>query len=81
LDGRALPPLHGVPIPVKDLTRVAGQPTTCGSLALSDTAGTVTEPVVSRFLDAGLLLMGRTNTPEMGLLTDTDNRRYGATRN
>lgn len=81
LDGDDLPPLHGVPIPIKDLTQVEGQPATFGSMGASDTPREVTDPVVTRLRDAGLLLMGRTNTPEMGLLTDTDNRRYGPTRN
>src|SRR5919108_2809912 len=62
MDGGELPAFHGVPIPIKDLTQVAGQPATCGSLGVDDTPRTVTEPVVTRFLDAGLLLMGRTST-------------------
>ena len=81
LDGSDLPPFHGVPIPVKDLTQVAGQPATYGSLGVSDAPRGRTEPVISRLLDAGFLLMGRTNAPEMGLLTTTDNHRYGHARN
>ena len=81
LDGFELPPFHGVPVPLKDLTQVEGQPATYGSLGVSDVPGTRTEPVVTRLLNAGFLLMGRTNAPEMGLLTTTDNHRYGNTRN
>ncbi|WP_308404018.1 amidase [Streptomyces rhizosphaericus] len=81
LDGTDLPPFHGVPIPVKDSTQVAGQPATHGARGVSDAPRTLTEPVVSRFLDAGFLLTGRTNSPEMTLLSATDNNRYGNTRN
>ena len=81
LDGSELPPFHGVPVPIKDLTQVEGQPATYGSLGVSDVPRTRTEPVVTRLLNAGFLLMGRTNTPEMGLLTTADNHRYGNTRN
>jgi amidase len=81
MDGSSLPPFHGVPIPVKDLTQVEGQPATYGSAGVSDAPRTITEPVVARLLDAGFLLMGRTNAPEMGLLSTTDNHRYGHTRN
>jgi len=81
LDGADLPPFHGVPIPVKDLTQVEGQPATYGSLGIADTPRRRTEPVVARLLGAGFLLMGRTNAPEAGLLTTTDNHRYGNTRN
>ena len=81
LDGTPLPPFHGVPIPVKDLTQVEGQPATYGSLGVTDALRSRTEPAVARLLSAGFLLMGRTNTPEMGLLTTTDNHRCGNTRN
>jgi amidase len=81
MDGSVLPPFHGVPIPVKDLTQVEGQPATYGSLGVSDAPRERTEPVVARLLSAGFLLMGRTNSPEMGLLSTTDNHRYGHTRN
>jgi amidase len=81
LDGSDLPPFHGVPIPVKDLTQVEGQPATYGSPGMTSAPRSRTEPAVTRLLDAGFLLMGRTNTPEMGLLTTTDNHRYGNTRN
>lgn len=80
-DGADVPPFHGVPIPIKDLNEVAGQPATYGSLGVHDRPREQNDPVVSRFLEAGMLLMGRTNTPEMGLLTSTENRRYAPTRN
>jgi amidase len=81
MEGADLPPFHGVPVPVKDLTQVAGQPATYGSLGADDTPRSWTEPVVQRLIDGGFLLMGRTNSPDMGLLSTTDNTRYGSTRN
>ncbi|MFI7006515.1 amidase [Streptomyces sp. NPDC050145] len=80
-DGAELPAFHGVPIPVKDLTEVAGQPATYGTWGVGDRPRTATEPVVRSLLDAGFLLMGRTNSPDMGLLSSTDSSRYGDTRN
>lgn len=81
VDGGPLAPFHGVPVPVKELTQVEGQPATYGSHGVDDRPRTLTEPVVHRLLDAGILLMGRTNSPEMGLLSTTDNSRFGSTRN
>lgn len=80
-EGGELPPFHGVPIPIKDLTQVEGQPATYGSLGVTDAPRDRTEPVVGRLLDAGFLLMGRTNSPDMGLLSTTDGHRYPSTRN
>ncbi|MER6098476.1 amidase [Streptomyces sp. NPDC001728] len=80
-DLAVLPPFHGVPVPVKELTQVEGQPATYGSFGVDDRPRDLTEPVVSRLLDAGFLLMGRTNAPDMGLLSTTDNSRFGSTRN
>jgi amidase len=76
-----LPPFHGVPIPIKDLTPVLGWPTTYGSNgAISETAAE-SELVVLALQRAGFLLAGRTNTPEFGPITVTENVRYGITRN
>jgi amidase len=80
-DGTDLPPFHGVPIPIKELTEVKGQPTTYGSLGVNDSPRLESEPVVDRLVNAGFLLMGRTNSPEMGLLSTTENSRFGSTRN
>ena len=61
-------PLHGVPYLVKDLnTNVAGLPSTNGSRALRDVVPTVDSVLVGRMRDAGLVVLGKTNTPEMGM--------------
>lgn len=79
--GEAVGPFAGVPIPVKELTVVAGQPCTFGSLGVSDAPREQSELVVERLVDAGFVLFGRSNAPEAGPMSVTENRRYGVTRN
>lgn len=79
--GEDVGPFHGVPMPIKDLTDVAGWPTTFGSRGAAARVADVTSTVVERFRDAGFLLMARTNTPEFGTVSVTENSLFGATRN
>jgi amidase len=74
-------PFLGVPIPIKDLTPVAGWPVTYGSAAAPDGPSERSELVVEALVRAGFVLCGRTNTPEFGPLTVAENSRYGLTRN
>lgn len=74
-------PFLGVPIPIKDLTPVAGWPVTYGSAGASDGPSEESELVVEALQRAGFVLCGRTNTPEFGPLTVAENTRYGLTRN
>jgi amidase len=74
-------PFLGVPIPIKDLTAVAGWPVTYGSHGASDDPSEESELVVESFLAAGFVLCGRTNTPEFGPITVAENSRYGNSRN
>lgn len=76
-----LPPFAGVPIPIKDLVPVAGQPNTNGSFGTEDGPMTETELAPQAYVDAGFILCGRTNTPEFGSISVTENLRFGATRN
>ena len=76
-----LPPFHGVPIPIKDLTPVEGWPVTYGSHAGPSGPSALGEIVVDKLRDAGFVLSGRTNTPEFGPITVAENLRYGPTRN
>jgi amidase len=76
-----LPPFCGVPIPIKDLTPVAGWPTTYGSAGAPDDPTPESELVVTAFERRGFVLAGRTNTPEFGPITAAENVRYGITRN
>jgi amidase len=74
-------PFLGVPIPIKDLTAVAGWPVTYGSFGAPEGPSAASEPVVEALLAAGFVLCGRTNTPEFGALTVAENSRYGISRN
>lgn len=80
-DVAELPPFYGVPIPIKDLTPVAGWPVTYGSAAAPEAVSDESELIVDAFRRAGFVLTGRTNTPEFGPITVAENDRYGITRN
>lgn len=69
-----LPPLHGVPIGVKDLQRTEGIVTTFGALAYSDNMPSRDCAAVARLREAGAIVVGKTNTPFLGLLGETRNR-------
>jgi amidase len=71
----------GVPIPIKDLTPVAGWPVSFGSAGAPEGLGAESELVVESLAEAGFVLCGRTNTPEFGPITVAENSRYGNTRN
>ena len=71
--GEQLGPLHGVPISIKDLESTNGIRTTGGSLIYKDLVPTEDSVVVERVLGAGAVILGKTNTPEFGLLGRTEN--------
>jgi Asp-tRNA(Asn)/Glu-tRNA(Gln) amidotransferase A subunit family amidase len=75
-------PLAGVPIGVKDLEDAAGFRTTQGSAAYADSPpATSDSPLVERLKAAGCIVVGKTNTPELGHKADTTNPLFGATCN
>jgi amidase len=80
-EGGDLPPFLGVPIPIKDLTPVAGWPVTFGSNGAPDGPSEESEIVVEKLAAAGFVLCGRTNTPEFGVITAAENSRFGPSRN
>ena len=71
--GDALGPLHGVPISIKDLELTRGIRTTGGSLAFRDRVPDEDSIVVERVRASGAVILGKTNTPEFGLLGHTQN--------
>jgi len=73
-------PFLGVPIPIKDLTEVAGWPVTYGSHGGPQGTSAGSELIVESLVAAGFVLCGRTNTPELGTLTVAENSRHGASR-
>jgi amidase len=74
-------PFLGVPIPIKDLTPVAGWPVTYGSHGAPEGPSDESELVVEALVEAGFVLCGRTNTPEFGVITAAENLRFGPSRN
>ncbi|KAJ1684189.1 hypothetical protein LUZ63_020482 [Rhynchospora breviuscula] len=75
-------PFRGVPFLLKDLGQdLAGLPTSGGSRALAGVPATETATVVQRWLDAGLVVIGKTNTPELGAKGVTEPALFGPTRN
>ncbi len=75
------PPLAGVPVGIKDLTPTAGIRTSFGSLLYKDWVPNEGSPDVERLYAAGMVMLGKTNTPEFGWKGDSGNRLYGPTRN
>ena len=79
--GQPTSPLAGLPIAMKDLEPVKGIRTTMGSPILKDWVPDYDSIMVERFRSHGLTLLGKTNTPEFGLGSQTFNTIFGATRN
>ncbi|WP_315831958.1 amidase [Bradyrhizobium prioriisuperbiae] len=75
-------PFAGVPFLLKDiLQHYAGVPTTAGCRASRDWTPTANSQLVNRYLDAGLVIFGKTATPEFGLKAETSSLLWGPTRN
>ena len=66
-DPGSLPPLTGVPIPIKDLNMFAGVRQTLGSLAFTDNVPAEDDHVAAALRAAGTVMPGKTATPELGL--------------
>ena len=73
-DKAALPPLTGVPIPIKDLNMVAGVRQTLGSVAFEANVPDTDDNVVVLLRQAGAVCTGKTATPEFGLPCYTETR-------
>jgi amidase len=74
-------PFLGVPLPIKDLTPVAGWPVSYGSRGGPAGVSEESELVVDALERARVVRCGRTNTPEFGVITAAENLRYGISRN
>lgn len=79
--GERLSPLAGVPVGVKDLFCYQGLPTTAASRMLADWVPPYNSTVVQRLLDAGLVILGKTNLDEFAMGSSTESSAFGATRN
>jgi aspartyl-tRNA(Asn)/glutamyl-tRNA(Gln) amidotransferase subunit A len=78
---QALSPLVGVPLAIKDVLCVADVRCTCGSRILEDFAPPFHATAVQRLLDAGVVILGKTNTDEFAMGSSTENSAYGPTHN
>jgi len=75
-------PLQGVPFLVKDLmTAYAGEPMRWGSRLFKDFVPAADEELTRRYKAAGLVIFGKTNTPEFGITNVTEPELFGPTRN
>ncbi len=80
--GKALGPLHGVPVIVKDLIDVAGELTTASSKILKDNVASADATVVTRLREAGAVIVAKSNTHEFayGALTPPTRNPWDTTR-
>jgi len=75
-------PLHGLPLGIKDLSNAAGFPTIKGSPLFAKAKPAKRDDImVARMRAAGALVVGKTNTPEFGLGSNTFNPVFGRTAN
>ena len=73
--------LLGIPVAIKDVLTVEGLPCTCGSKILEGFVPPYTATAVQRLLDAGVVIIGKTNTDEFAMGSSTENSAYGVTHN
>lgn len=73
-------PLHGVPMSIKDLIDVAGEPNTAASRVLDSRPAEHDAPVVTRLREAGVVFVGRTNLHEFALGTTSEDSAFGPVR-
>lgn len=74
-------PFAGVPMVIKELTPVTGEQWSFGSEWFAGHKAPADAYTVRRLRQAGFVLMGRTNSPEFGLVPVTEPRRFGSARN
>ncbi len=79
--GHPLPPLHGLPIGIKDMNDVAGLRTTYGSMLYKDNLIATDEYIVAHLKRQGATVVGKTNIPELGFGATSANPLWGTTCN
>jgi Asp-tRNA(Asn)/Glu-tRNA(Gln) amidotransferase A subunit family amidase len=79
MSGQALGPLHGVPISVKSSIEVERLRCESGTRLRAGFVGKRDAPLVARLRNAGAIVLGVTNTPELLMAWETDNLLYGRT--
>lgn len=79
--GGELPPLHGLPITIKDAIETAGIRSTGGAVELRDHVPTHDAPAVARLREAGAIVFGKTNLPRWSGDVQSFNELFGTTNN
>ena len=79
--GKPVGKLWGVPILIKDLSAIKGIPYTYGSKMFADNIASEETVYTQGIRDAGMLLLGKSNTPEFGLLPSTESLLLGPCHN
>jgi aspartyl-tRNA(Asn)/glutamyl-tRNA(Gln) amidotransferase subunit A len=79
--GEARSVLDGVPVAIKDNMVQAGEQTTCASRILEGYVSPFTSTAVQRLVDAGAIVIGRTNMDEFAMGSSTEHSSYGPCRN
>ncbi len=80
-NGEKLGPLHGVPLSIKSSMQVAGLRWEAGTKLRAGTVAERDAPLVTRLRQAGAIILGVTNAPELLMAWETDNLLYGRTNN
>ncbi len=81
MKGNEVGPLHGVPLTVKDTIDTKSMRTTCGSRLRVNYVPDRDATAVAHLKNAGAIILGKTNVPEMAVSYDTDNPVFGRTNN
>ena len=76
-----LPPLHGVPVTVKESIDLVGTPTTQGARVLADAYPPTSSPDVERLVRAGAIPIGRTNVATLAVRWHCESELWGSTVN
>ncbi len=79
--GADVGPLHGVPFTAKEVFALTGMPQTGGLVARKDHIATQDATAIARLRAAGAIPLGVTNTSELAMWLETNNRLYGRTKN
>src|SRR3984957_14621185 len=79
--GQPLGSLAGIPVAIKDVLCIRGQPTTCGSKILQRFVPPYDAHVITRLKEADAVLLGKTNCDEFAMGSSTENSAYQTTRN
>jgi aspartyl-tRNA(Asn)/glutamyl-tRNA(Gln) amidotransferase subunit A len=79
--GDKLGPLAGIPLAMKDIFTMTGAPTTCGSRILEGWVPPYNSTITDKVLDAGIVVLGKTNMDEFAMGSSTENSGFFTTHN